>query len=403
MSRFAAGLVLLACAIPATADSAWHTEADTAIYATAHASQLQTNSVLDPGNRLARLAEREIGGEARLNLKLQSDAFAVALRPILYARHDDIDCQGTDTHQGYLSQWRLRTALPANLAFSLGRELMNWGPAQFRSPSSPFYFDNGRSDPTRELSGVDAAKLAWTPDPASAYSLAWVRDSGHLATSNDPWRHTWLTRGEWHGDETSGGLVLVQSQARAPFLGGHAQWTASDAWMLYGEAASATRADALDSPADPARPFTLERESARHTVALAGATRTLENGQSLTVEYLRNGHGYTRAGEDAYFARASTNLAAAALALAYAPPLLGREYLHLIWQSNPLDSGDYWRAMWSRNLNDSGNQWAAYYDHPLGGRIEVYALAVVDSGGPRREFSALIRQSLTLGLRLALP
>jgi hypothetical protein len=77
-----------------------------------------------------------------------------------------------------LSQWQLRAGLTETVALSLGREVMNWGPAQFRSPSSPFYFDNGRANPSRELSGVDAAKLAWTPDASTFLSLAWVEDSG---------------------------------------------------------------------------------------------------------------------------------------------------------------------------------------------------------------------------------
>ena len=59
--------------------------------------------------------------------------------------------------------------------------------------------------------------------------------------------------------------------------------------------------------------------------------------------------------------------------------------------------------MWSRNLDDAGNEWAGYYDHPLNRHLSLYALGVVNSGGPRREFAALIEHSLSVGLRLALP
>jgi len=297
---------------------------------------------------------------------------------------------------------QLRAPLTESVSLSLGREVMNWGPAQFRSPSSPFYFDNGRANPSRELSGVDAAKLAWSPDANTFLSLAWVEDSGTNNTA-DAWQRTWLAKGELRGDDWTGGLILARAAGRKPFIGAYAQWTPDEAWLLYGEASSATRADALVSPAVPLLPFSLQAESARHAVTLIGATRTLENGQSLSLEYLQNGHGYSHAEATAYFSRAAASLPSAGMALAYAPPLLGRNYLHLVWQSNQLDDGDYWRAMWSRNLDDASNEWAGYYDHPLNRHLSFYTLGVINSGGPRREFAALIERSLSLGLRLALP
>jgi hypothetical protein len=296
--------------------------------------------------------------------------------------------------------------LTETLSLSLGREVMNWGPAQFRSPSSPFYFDNGRANPSRELSGVDAAKLAWSPDANTFLSLAWVEDSGaneNATNAADAWQRTWLAKGELRGDDWTGGLILARAAGRKPFFGAYAQWTPDEAWLLYGEASSATRADALVSPSDPLLPFSLEAESARKTIGLLGATRTLENGQSLSLEYLHNSHGFSHAETTAYFSRAASNPAVAALALVNRPPLLGRNYLHLVWQSNQLEDGDYWRAMWSRNLDDSSNEWAAYNDHPLNRHLSLYALGVINSGGPRRESAALIERSLNIGLRLALP
>ncbi len=323
-------------------------------------------------------------------------ALRLTLRPILRTESDT-------PSRGYLSQWQLRAPISTSTSLSLGREILNWGPAQFRSPSSPFYFDNGRSNPMRELSGVDAVKLAWTPDAKLALNLAYVLDNGDAASADDGWRHTWLLKGEWRGDDWTGGLILAQAAGHKPFYGAYAQWTLDEAWLLYGEADSATRANALVSPADPLLPFSLQTESVRHGIALLGATRTLENGQSLSLEYLHNGHGYRDAEAAAYFSRAAANPALAALALVNRPPLLGRNYLHLVWQSNQLEDGNYWRAMWSRNLDDAGNEWAGYYDHPLNRHLSLYALGVVNSGGPRREFAALIEHSLSVGLRLALP
>ena len=233
----------------------------------------------------------------------------------------------------------------------------------------------------------DSIKLAWTPDASTSVSLAWVKEGDEAAGA---WKQTWLMKAERRGDDWTGGLILAQAAGREAFVGGYAQLTLNEAWLLYGEASLATHTDTLISPADPALPFTAQPESARHGIALLGATRTFENGQSLSLEYLQNGHGYRDAEAAAYFSRAAANPADAALALVNRPPLLGRQYLHLVWQSNPLADGDYWRAMWSRNLEDTGNEWAVYYDHPINRRLSLSALGVLNQGGAQREFAALI-------------
>jgi hypothetical protein len=408
--KLALSVALFFAALPGLADDGWRSSWDVAFHATAGATRLQADSVLNPANTFARLGENTRGAEARINFKLESEVrglpIKLTLRPILSSQRSDDGISSTSENDAYVSQWQLRAPLSESLSLSLGREVMNWGPAQFRSPSSPFYFDNGRANPSRELSGVDAAKLAWSPDANTFLSLAWVEDSGmnaNAANSGDAWQRTWLAKGEQRGDDWTGGLILARATGRKPFFGAYAQWTPDEAWLLYSEASSATRADALVSPVDPAQPFVVQAESARRGIALLGATRTFENGQSLSLEYLRNGHGYSSAEATAYFSRAAANPAAAALALTKRPPLLGRNYLHLVWQSNQLDDGDYWRAMWSRNLDDTGNEWAGYYDHPLNRHLSFYALGVVNNGGPRSEFAALIERSLSLGLRLALP
>lgn len=400
-------LCLLFLSASALADDDWRSSWDIALHATGGAAHLQTDSVLNPANAFARIGEYTSGAEARINFKLESNVrglpVKLSLRPILSSQRSDDGTSSTSENDAYLSQWQLRAALTDTVSLSLGREVMNWGPAQFRSPSSPFYFDNGRANPSRELSGVNAAKLAWSPDANTFLSLAWVENRGMNTNTADAWQRTWLAKGELRGDDWTGGLILARAAGRKPFYGAYAQWTPNEAWLLYGEASSVTHAEALVSAANPLLPFNLQAESARHSIALLGAARTFENGQSLSLEYLRNDHGYSSAETAAYFSRAAANPAVAALALINRPPLLGRNYLHLVWQSNQLDDGDYWRAMWSRNLDDTGNEWVGYYDHPINRHLSLYALGVVNSGGQRSEFAALIERSLSIGLRLALP
>ncbi|MBI5919495.1 MAG: hypothetical protein HY849_09020 [Nitrosomonadales bacterium] len=361
---------------------------------TAHSS-LRADSLLNPANQIARLPQDSASAEARFNLKAEGDVLRLTARPILLAQ----DSQRRN--EAYLSQWQLRLRASEAWSVSAGREVLNWGPAQFRSPSSPFYFDNGRSDPMRELSGVDALKLSWTPGIATTLSLARITGSGHVA--QDQWRDSWLLKADQRGDDWAGGLALARTPGQGTFVGLHGQFTASDALLLYAEVASSSRSNALQSSSDATLSFSIAPSSARHTTTLLGAAYTFDNGQSLNTEWLHDDHGYRAAEESAYFARAAASPINAGLALGNVPPLLGRDYLHLVWQSNQMESGGYWRAMATHGYTDGSDELSGYTETALNGRVTGFVLGVLPLGGNRQEFSSLSRWSATAGLKVALP
>lgn len=409
-------LRLLFClALPALAsadESAWRTAWDGALYAYAGSTALQENSVLNPGNQFAKLAQRSESAEARFNLKLESEALRVSARPIVYYQQMHHSSGKTYSHESYLSQWQARWRMAESWSLSGGRELLNWGPAQFRSPSNPFYFDNGRSNPMRELSGLDALRLAWSPAVSGNLYLARITGSGHGHAVPDPWANTWLLKTDWRGEEAAIGLALAQTGKRPAFFGAHAQQTLGEAWLLYGELGSSTRPDALMSPADASLPFVIERESARRSSGLAGAAYTLEDGQNLAAEYLHYGHGYTAGEGRAYFARAATasaglpsgnSIPTLVQALTAAPPLLGRDYLHLVWQSSPMESSGYARVMLTHNLTDGGNELSAYGEYSVNPHWSLFAVGMAAGGGAQREAARLLDHMITLGAKLSLP
>lgn len=398
----ALGLLL---ATAATAESGWRSSWDGTLYGYARHTDLRANSRLNPGNQIARLPERSEVAELRLNFKAEHEALRLTARAIAAscASHNRFGDQACG--DAYLSQWQLRLQAAEGWHLAAGREVLNWGPAQFRSPSSPFYFDNGRSDPMRELVGMDALKVAWTPDMQRSISLVRILRSGHNSrghgsTEPDEWRDSWLAKFDQRGDDWAYGLVAAKAPDRPGFYGAHGQLTWSDALLLYGELGSSTQAPALQTPPAQTQPFALQTPAPRRSTALAGAAYTFENGQSLAAEYLHEGHGYSPAQETAYFRRAAT---LPGLALGFAPRLLGRDYLHLVWQSNLMDSQGYWRLMATHNFGDGGNEIAAYAETVLSGRLTAFLLAVQPLGGARKEFSALLQRSLTLGLKIALP
>lgn len=369
------------------------------LYGYGEASRLRGDSVLNPDNRIADLAEQRATAEGRLDFKAQRGDLHLNLRPILLIRGeaDAGQARGETWLSQGVARWRVNDAF----SLSAGRELLNWGPAQFRSPSSPFYFANGRSDPLRELSGLDAVKFTWTPDLDHAAALVRITGSGHAARQN--WNDTWLMKADRRGEDWAAGLACAKTPGQATFLGLHGQYTASDALLIYGEVGSGSRARALLSPADASEPFQVAARSPRHADVSLGLAYTLENGHTFNAEILHGGHGYKRAEAAAYFARAATSPAAAAQALADAPPLLGRDYLHLVWQSNLMESGGYWRLMASHSLSDHGSELAGYGEHAFDSHTSGFVMVVLPVGDAREEFSSLIRGRITLGLKMALP
>ncbi len=371
----------------------------------------QGRSILNPDNDIANLPQSVANAEGRFDINLTTERFKVYLRPILVFQGLDAPPSQSEGNQLYLSQASLGFNLTQSLSFSAGRELLTWGPSQFRSPSNPFYFNSGRNNPNLELSGIDIARVIWTPNQSLSLWAGWVSGSGHEVDQPDPWEDTWVAKLDWRGFDWSAGLAVAKPQDRDWFVGIDLQRTQSDAWLLYAEASTGTLPNGLSSPLVPDVLLRIVEESPRREAALVGTALTLENGQTLNLEYLYYGHGYSAAESSAYFSRAAAVAEAPRVvrdpllgaALGLAPPLLGQNYLYLVWQNNLLADGSYWRLMAARNLDDSSNELSAYGEYPLNNRVVLYALGVVNTGGPRREMESVLSNALSFGLRVAVP
>lgn len=379
-----------------------------------YASRLQRvgDSPFNPANRVAALPDALWTAEARLNLRLRHGASEVVLRPRLVQIHAS-GASESDRHEAYLSQGFVRQRLGDHWTLTAGRELLSWGPGNFRSPSHPIYFDAGKTNPLRDVSGVDLARVGYTRGDFSA-TLARVFNDGHLPEAPVPQAMT-LAKFDLRGDSSQFSLVVASPVNEAPFVGAYAQLTVDDAWLLYGEIGSGRRAAHLLANPGPGWPFVATTPAPRQTTALLGASYTLENGQTLALEWLHDGHGYRKHEARAIYAQVDA-LSAAYLAapsgplavlqlraigqtLGQAPTLLGRDYLALQWQSNPQEGEQFWRLGWIANLSDGGQQLSAYYERNLAARWSVFASATANLGPADSEARRLIGNSLTMGFK----
>jgi len=388
---------------------------ETWIYGSAQAPQ--DAGPLNPSNRVARLPQSQALIDTRAQVQGRADSYDFTLRLRSVEQAQRVNGELDHQKDTYLTQGYVRARPWDGWTVSAGRMLLTWGPGYLRSPSNPFYYDAGRTQPLRELSGIDAASVLYSGKSWSLQALE-VFASGHTSgsqaenfsgsqTGRARFNQTHLLKFDWRAENWLASAIAADQDRGSTYFGGYAQWTLDEAWMIYAEAGNGRRPNALN-PNSTGVPYTLNQPSPRASTALAGAGYTLENGQNVNLEYLYDGHGYSRSGETAYFdaaARAAALPAPAGpmqsgLAAADAPVLLARHYLGLIWQSNPQENTHYWRALATRNLSDSSMQWNAYAEKNLNPHLTLFVNATANSGGSRDEFGSLVKRSVNVGAKI---
>jgi len=393
--------VLSLCASVAMAQES-NTDVTGTLYAYANTTMPRADSVLNPGNRVALLTQEGVTLEERGNIKIETALSRFTARPIIALANTNDGTGAQQQHSIYMSQWQLQTHASDGITIALGREVLNWGAGQFRSPSSPFYFDNGRSNPMRELSGVDDIRSVWTLDMQHTFTLAYIVDSAQSQSQfqPDPWRRSWLVKYDQRGEDWLLGGIVAKPSTLPAFLGGHGQITLSDAFMLYGETGSSSQPIALITSNNVISAFSYQMPPPRRATTLLGLAYTVMDGDTLSAEYVHDNRGYTAAQEHSYFQQAALQ---PSIALALAPPLLGRDYLNLVWQSNILETSGNWRLMAAHNLTDGSNQFTCYGEKSITPLFSLFVLGLRNSGTAQQEFASLFSSSITLGVKVAIP
>ncbi|WP_225888192.1 hypothetical protein [Myxococcus xanthus] len=384
---------------------------------------LRENSLLNPGNRIARLPAGQTEVEGRLDLKLATDTFEVSLKPRARFEWRRFGETGPETRLDAWVNQGLVTLYPVqSLAVSLGRDVLMWGPSNFRSPSNPIYFENGRNNPMRELRGVDVAQATWSPTQALSLSLLhqfgdgrgdwqWEKEDGFKALS--------LMKVDYTAEASVVGLNASKRWTHArPRFGAFGQTTIGEALLLYAEGGLRQGTSALYPERLPnaVGGAFLPRHARDHRLiysALAGGGYTLDSGHTVYLEYLSNNEGYRWADGARYFDIASS----AASVLATPSPdaalagqtlgaalnnglaLLGRHYLFLQVQNNPTDTGPTWQLRYALNLVDGSGQASAYAEWNIWSRLALFAVGVMHHGGNRTEFHSLLSQSILVGAK----
>ncbi|MDD0809828.1 hypothetical protein PSQ20_05735 [Curvibacter sp. RS43] len=395
-------------------ESDWRLSGSTEAWGYTTHTDLASASLLNPGNRLAGLPREANAWDLRVNARAEQGPLALvgAVRLLSQSRRTDRVAAPAQHDSDDGQQWGQAFARyrAGEGVWTVGRELLSWGPANFRSPSNPFYFDAGRTNPLAATPGVDLLRYSGPLAPGWRGGGGYVFSTSQISPATDQGHSAWLKLDQ-QGPAHLLSLVLSQQRGGALFVGGFAQWTPDDAWLLYAEFGSTRQRGRLQAlGAGPGPLFRWQQPAPRSADTLLGASYTLESGHVLTGEWLHSTAGYSQAGQAAYWAQAqrasgllaqNPALADASLgqALGQAPRLLGRDYAWVGLQSNPQQTGFYWRLEYSSQWADRSGQVLLYAEKSLGTRLSAFAVLGHSVGGVQTEFGSLVRDRLTLGLK----
>jgi hypothetical protein len=380
-------------------------------------SLLVRDSILNPGNQISAVPETQAILDGRLDMRIGFENQEIVLHPRLIGEAFLIERQGPEglqedhTHSSRL-RWNeafYRLTWVSNTA-TVGRELYAWGPATFRSPSNPFYFDSGRVNPLSDTPGIDLIRLTHLGKVIKVTGT-YVFDTNMAQTSQNQ-NDTALLKLDRQGSSYLASMIISERNSENTFIGSFMQATLNDAWLVYSEWSSRRLPYALVPLNTISEPFyVVEQPSKRAATVLAGTSYTLSNGQVLTGEYLNNGHGYARQDEQHFFRQASSatlllqsmpgsDQADLAAALRQTQTLLSRNYLYLEFQSNPQDTSFYWRGEWVRNIDDHSHRSLFYMEKNFIPRVSGFIGAVLNTGRSHTEFGALVRSIQILGIKV---
>lgn len=367
-------------------------------------NSLFANSLLNPGNRVAQVADSVSVSDTRLDLSLRSPVIDLVLKPRLLVSNKEVPARISTRGETFVSQGFGRIRVRDNITVTAGRELLTWGPSNFRSPSNPFYYDAGKTSPLQDVPGVDLVRTDWAVGSATT-TLGYVE--GGRGADQD-WRRSTLLKADLQGPDYVLGAVWTHARRHSSFVGGYAQVAVGDAILLYGEVGSSPKAP--EAATDSVQEGAVDKSKpSRGQLALLGSTYTLLGGQSVSVEYLHDSRGFRRAAAQEYFDRLPSNptrrlenggvLLNVSQYRSGPPQLFGRDYIFLLYQSNLQDQKQYWRLSTAINLQDLSTQTTAYLEHNVSRNVSLFGSILVNRGNRNTEFGSVLNRTVTLGAK----
>jgi hypothetical protein len=378
--------------------------------------QRPTLGGLDPDNRVLELPGWVTTAEARWDLSVDVWQLQFMAKPRFTWTWEELR-QGPDAGDSsaeadlLLLEGTARANLFDRVFLSFGRENLQWGPAQTVNPSNPFFFENGRENPIREIPGLDFFRAVWLP--SYNWTFTWLTNTGKGEGNfeNRSWHPAHALKAEYVGYSANAGVLVHGGDEFPTSLRGYFHWTASEGASLYGEASIAEESGARY----PTETGSLEERDADDggptLFGLIGSSYTFVVGPTVYLEYIYNGEGYTDAEAERLFDlgyAVGAGVEAGLLDPADLEPtdtrlrLLRRNYLSVQYLQTEIRDRFTVLLRWTQNLDDSSGLGSTLLEWNLADRWRLYAYGDGGSGDGRSEFGSVVRWRGFAGVELSL-
>lgn len=371
-----------------------------------------------PLGRLASTSSSLVGiSELRLNA-------SGGVGPIEYFVEPRFEVEGTESDSDLevdlkLPQGGISVRTPfSGLELVAQRERSTTGAANFRSAGNLIYFDNGKSNPIRELPGVDSVGARFRPSEQFAVSAGYFLSDGDESYSLAPLKKSVILTVQYIGETyTLRAAPLYLATQRTFGAGLQGQVQATDSVLLYSEFSSRGKGRGLYPTSNSFPAFEESvRRSGSYNYALIGTTYTFESGKTLSLEYLYNDEGYDAADARRYSnridqaasdsrsndpQRAGRGQFTLSQALNNGLPLLRRNYVHVQVGGNPFDNL-IWQVRVTRNLDDDSQQQLLYVEKSIAGALSGLFLLAVNAGGRNTDYGGIVNYTSIVGLKAVL-
>ena len=384
--------------------------------------QKEASSSQNPNNDFFQIPRYSTELQIRPDLRLTFNRLDLSAKPRMNlewnAWEDGVKEGDTDwDDEWFVNEWLARIRVTEKLFVSYGRENLQWGPSYLFSPSNPFFRDNGRSNPIKEVPGMDFARLVWLPAMSWTISFIANMDEGRQETLYYEFKKTYALKLDYSGQESYASMILSHQESDRNILGAFGGWTATDALLIYGEVAISRGTNALyPKKADNSFGASMEEVDDEYPslkgTLLAGGSYTLEVGPTLTMEYVYNGPGYSDGEADLYYRLRQAamdvyalsgqigDLSRLTLSRTADPKLrfLRRNYIMVQYQQNDIKDILNLTFRWTRNIDDSSGQFIAIVEYYMGDNIQLFSIGGVNSGSSDTEFGTILDNHCMIGV-----
>lgn len=378
-------------------------------------NDLKNGSLLNPDNLLAKFPDNQLDFELRPDIFYKTDSLSLALKPRFVS--EIIEPATTEQRTGadsWVNEGHIRYSLQDSLFLGISRENIQWGPSMLVSLSNPFFLDNGRTNPYREIGGRDFVKLVKTFGSQWSLTLFDNFSQGSDDFQLDDLEDIIAIKMDYFGSSSETSFIL--SSAETEKLGGYFKYVANDALMLYTEWELEKGSNGF-FPVESSGYFSHEmkqiyiRDDKLFFSILAGASYTTRDGATIYFEQIYNDTGYENDELSAFFSLARNTSAEIESAGGTVPEalqqlflmnfnrlrLIGRNYLFVQYLKPDVNDSFDLALRMTVNNQDKSSQLVASVDYDYSDSIRFFMLGIFNHGEADSDFGRYLDSIIYAG------